>query len=147
MGNFPTYALSASFTRLSLSCSQLFAFVWSSVWHGLDTQDTFFFGWGPCRTACGILAPQQGTNLRPPHPQWKWEVLTTEPPGKSLNIPFRMNEWAPPYQTIYLAWVATEPAYLSISLDQTQTCPQIPVYLLKQVNANVLCTIYLLSIM
>ena len=41
----------------------------------------FLIFW-PCRVACGILGPRQGSNLHPL--QWKHRVLTTGPPGKSL---------------------------------------------------------------
>ena len=46
-------------------------------------KNTFicFFG-GPRRAACGILVPDQRSNLCPL--QWKRRVFTTEPPGKSL---------------------------------------------------------------
>ena len=40
----------------------------------------WFFGW----EACGILTPQQEIELAPP--ALEGEVLTTGPPGKSLDV-------------------------------------------------------------
>ena len=44
----------------------------------------FFFSFWPHRTACGILVPNQGSNLCPL--QRKRGVFTTRPPGMSLGF-------------------------------------------------------------
>ena len=41
-----------------------------------------FFFW-PLRAACGILVPRAG--IEPEPPAWELGVLTTGPPGKSLD--------------------------------------------------------------
>jgi len=45
----------------------------------------FFLGAGRvlCHVACGLLLPDQRSNLHPLH--WKCGILTTRSPGKSLN--------------------------------------------------------------
>ena len=40
--------------------------------------------WGAAHAPCGILIPQPGLN---PHPlEWEHGILTTGPPGKSLQL-------------------------------------------------------------
>ena len=54
----------------------------------LDVHKQTAFFW-PCHAACGILVPDQGSNLRPLH--WKLRVVTSGLPGKSWDSLFRRS--------------------------------------------------------
>ena len=55
----------------------------------------WFFG----HEACGILVPQPG--IEPAPPALEDEVLTTEPPGKSLQSSLYYNDLEPDFQHLW----------------------------------------------
>ena len=54
--------------------------------------------WSFGHEACGILVPQPG--IEPEPPALEGEVLTTEPPGKSLQSSLYYNDLEPDFQRL-----------------------------------------------
>ena len=68
-----------------IGCSIYLIYFWSLYWICYNIASVlwgFFFG----PEACGILAPQPGIQPTPMPPVLERKVLTTGPPGKSLNL-------------------------------------------------------------
>lgn len=55
--------------------------------------------WSFGHEACGILVPQPG--IEPEPPALEGEVLTTEPPGKSLQSSLYYNDLEPDFQRLW----------------------------------------------